>query len=336
MSGTLAIHVVRAEIVHADHDNNSQYSIGIKLVGEERKTKLQKSLQPEFDHTLNFDIKNFDADEKIHLDVLYGKKHNIVTSGTMRLSELAQGSETTHKIMTFHNGTKVFLEGKWTTKTTTQKVAGEGAANAVETAAAVVTVNPQRALALHETHRPWFMRVSYYYDTTKNVYNYTTSFRVIAGLARFGENSANYVLEKVTGKKLADVDQQLLAPTLNTLDNKVDETITTVLVKLVEGQNYVLQKKNEVVGTAAVVAKKSTEQISSVVGSTVSTVSKAKDYTTTQIKTVSHSAYETVVSAKDYTTSQVVNVSSSAYGTVRAGTVYVVSHLPYLGAKIRA
>lgn len=232
----------------------------------------------------------------------------------------------------------LFVSSKWASKTTTttQKHAGEGTANAVATAQAAHTVHPQTALALQDTHRPWFTRASYYYDTTKHVYSYTTSFRVVSKLARFGESSANMVLQKVSGKSLHDLDQQFLVPVLDNLDNKVDETISTVVTKLFEGQQYVLKKKDDVVDTASTVASAGGSKISSAFGSTVSGVVKVKDFTTSKVSNVTHAAYGTVVGVKDYTTTQVVNVSSSTYGTVKGATVYVLSHVPYLGAKIRA
>ncbi|KAF1317925.1 hypothetical protein FI667_g14418, partial [Globisporangium splendens] len=161
-------------------------------------------------------------------------------------------------------------------------------------------------------------RVSYYYDTTKNVYGYATSFRVVSRLARLG-----------------DPVQTWCSRHAGHADNKVDATISTAVTKLFVGQQYVLKKKDDVVDTASIVASKGTSTVSAVVSTTVSGVVKAKNYTTSTISNVSSAAYHTVVNVKDYTTTQVVNVSSSTYGTVKGATVYVLSHVPYLGSKIR-
>lgn len=287
------------------------------------------------------DLKDLSGDEDVLMEIhTHNKKKTPLVANKLPLSTFV--GEVNNVVIKFTSpGLKpttvsLLVSSKWASKTTTQKYTGEGTANAVTTAKAAITGHPQTALALQDTHRPWFTRVSYYYDTTKHVYSYTTSFRVVSKLARFGESSANIVLQKVSGKSLHDLDQQFLVPVLDTLDNKVDETISTVVTKLFEGQQYVLKKKDDVVDTASTVASKSGSKISSAFGSTVSGVVKVKDFTTTKVSNVTHAAYGTVVGVKDYTTTQVVNVSSSTYGTVKGATVYVLSHVPYLGAKIRA
>ncbi|RLN55249.1 hypothetical protein BBJ28_00008996 [Nothophytophthora sp. Chile5] len=187
-----------------------------------------------------------------------------------------------------------------------------------------------------ETHRPWFMRALYYYDTSKTVYNYTTSFRVVAPFARLGEATVNTVLTKVSGKTLHDLDQALVAPALETVDEKVDGTISIAFTKLYEGQQLALKTKDAAVSTASAVAHKTVETASTAVGATVHTAVRAKDYTTGKVVAASSAVYGTVANVADYTSSQVVHASSSTYGVVRGVTYAVAQHVPILGPKIRA
>lgn len=279
------------------------------------------------------ELKNVNQADDAVLEIYTHNKKKALVTNKLPLGTFVDGM--TEKVITFTSGqspptvVKVFLSAQWSSKDVVK-------AGAETVKGPILISHPQTSLTVQETHRPWFTRVSYYYDTTKNVYDYTTSFRVVSKLARFGESSANLVLQKVSGKSLYDIDQQFLVPVLDTLDNKVDVTISTVVTKLFEGQQYVLKKKDDVVDTASVVASKGSSSVSAAVGTTVGGVVKVKDYTTTKIVNVSSAAYSTVVGVKDYTTTQVVNVSSSTYGTVKGATVYVLSHVPYLGTKIRA
>ncbi|CAH0479850.1 unnamed protein product [Peronospora belbahrii] len=192
----------------------------------------------------------------------------------------------------------------------------------------------ETTLASYDSHRPWFMRVSYYYDTTKNVYNYTTSFRVVAPFARFGENTANTVVEKVSGKSLHDIDEAWVGPGFNALDNKVDATISSVVTTLHSGQQYALKKKEEAVGVASSVAKKTTDTVSGAVGATVHKAATVKDYTTEKVVSASLSVYGTVANVANYTKTQVVHASSSTYGTVKGVTFTALSYVPVIGSRI--
>ncbi|KAF1317905.1 hypothetical protein FI667_g14419, partial [Globisporangium splendens] len=336
LTGTLAITVHRIDVTlppaaddkpQAPKDHNIKFLIG----GVEKHTKYSKGHHDaDVEQKLNFELVNVDEAEGAVLEIhTHNKNKKPLIVNKLPLATFIDGMS--EKTITFTSGhekptvVKVFISAVWSPKDAPPK-----------TAAPVGVSEPQTSLAVYEAHRPWFARVSYYYDTTKNVYSYTTSFRVVSKLARFGESSANVVLQKVSGKSLHDIDQQYLVPVLDTLDNKVDATISTVVTKLLAGQQYVLKKKDDVVDTASIVASKGTSSVSAVVGTTVSGVVKVKDYTTTQVVNASSAAYSTVVTVKDYTTTQVVNVSSSTYGTVKGATFYVLSHVPYLGTKIRA
>jgi hypothetical protein len=343
LNGTLAIvvHRIDVQLPPAAESSPQKQEHNVKFIigGQEKHTKFNKSqTDADIEQTLNFDLKDLSGEEDVLMEIhTHNKKKTALVANKLPLSNFI--GELKNVVITFTSAgpkpttVKVFVSSKWASKTST----GQGSATAVDAAKASITGHPQTSLALtQEPHRPWFTRVSYYYDTTKHVYSYTTSFRVVSKLARFGESSANLVLQKVSGKSLHDLDQQFLVPVLDTLDNKVDATISTVVTKLFEGQQYVLKKKDDVVDTASSVASKGSSSVSSVVGKTVGGVVKVKDYTTTQLVNVSSAAYGTVVGVKDYTTTQVVNVSSSTYGTVKGATVYVLSHVPYLGAKIRA
>ncbi|GMF41015.1 unnamed protein product [Phytophthora fragariaefolia] len=176
-----------------------------------------------------------------------------------------------------------------------------------------------------ETHRPWFMRASYYYETTKSVYDYTTSFRVVKPFARLGEATVNTVLATVSGKTLYDVDQSLVVPVLDAMDNNVDATISVAFTKLCEGQQMVVKTKDKAV-----------RAVSNVVQKTGNTVVRATNYTTHKVAAATGVVYGTVTGAADYASSQVVHASSSTYGAVRGVTYFVARHVPILGPKIRA
>ena len=175
------------------------------------------------------------------------------------------------------------------------------------------------------THRPWFMRASYYYDKTKSVYDYTTSFRVVNPFARLGEATVNTVLATVTGKTLTDVDQSLVVPVLNSVDNKVDATISVAFTKLYAGQQMVVRTKNKAVRTVSSVAHK-----------TGSTVVGVTSYTANTAVKGAGAVVGGVIGVADYTSSQVRHASSSTFGMVRGVTYSVASHIPILRSKIRA
>lgn len=347
-TGTLQFKVSKVDTIHKDvEDAQHKPHLTIKVtIGEQHKST--KSFHPDttVDALLNFDLVDITGTEEVFIEAIEKKKTH--AKWHLPLSEFTKGADWLGKALKEKDGhSVVHVQSKWSLKGAVQKVAGESATKIVEAAKETVTLHPQRALATVDTHRPWFLRATYYYDTSKNVYNYTTSFRVIAPVARFGENTANTILQKITGKSLTDLDTALVAPNLNSLDNAVDATIQTVLVKLVEGQSFVIKTKNDAVSTASVVVGATldkagkvkdytTSSVKAVAASGISTVSSVTEYTTSSVKSVATTSYNTVASVTDYTTTQVANVSSSAYGKVRGATVYVVSHVPYLGAKIRA
>lgn len=182
-----------------------------------------------------------------------------------------------------------------------------------------------KIVAAAETHRPWFMRASYYYATTKNVYDYTTSFRVVKPFARLGEATVNTVLATVTGKTLYDVDQSLVVPVLNSVDNKVDATISVAFTQLYRGQQFVVNSKNKAV-----------RGVSSAVRKTGNTAVRATSYTTDKVAMASGAVLGTVSGATHYASSQVKHASSSTYGAVRGVTYSVARYIPILGPKIRA
>lgn len=273
------------------------------------------------------DLKDVKGTEQVGIEVLTDHKKKPLVANKLAIADLLKGFAKT-KITLKTGGAAlttvhVSITSVWTVdeaKSLLETVEG-----AVESAVAKIPLPKLTLSTTVETHRPWFARASYYYDTSKNVYNYTTSFRVVSPFARFGENTVNTVLSKVSGKTLHDLDTSLVAPGLDSLDEKVDYTLSVVLTKLHESQQYVLKKKDDAVETTSVVAKKSVDTISGVASSTYNGVAH-----------VTSAAVGTVVGVKDYTTKQVVSVSSAAFGTVKGATTYLVGHVPYLGAKLTA
>ncbi|RLN93521.1 hypothetical protein BBJ28_00019034 [Nothophytophthora sp. Chile5] len=310
-----SVHRIEAAFVEEEH-KEKQLSVKFGVGPEERKTKYNRH-DAEFDETLHFHVKDAADSEEVLIEVLQEGRKKALVATKQPLADFQKGF--LERKMTFTFGPKaspstvlLYFNVEWAAK------------------------EPVTTLAKFDTHRPWFMRVSYYYDTSKNVYNYTTSFRVVAPFARFGESTANKVVEKVSGKTLHDIDEAWVGPGLNSLDEKVDSTISSVATTLYAGQQFALHKKDQAVGVASSVAKKTGETVSSAVGSTVSTAVKAKDFTTGKVVSASSAVYGTVSSVADYASTQVVHASSSTYGTVKGVTFSALSYVPVIGPKIVA
>ncbi|RLN89934.1 hypothetical protein BBJ28_00004618 [Nothophytophthora sp. Chile5] len=312
------LHRIEATFVEEEH-KEKPLSVKFGIGKVDHKTKFNKH-DDQIDETLTFHVKDAEESEEVLIEVLQKHSKKALVATKQPLADFQKGF--LERKMTFTFGPKLapstillYFNVDW---------------KASEEAPSTST------LAKFDTHRPWFMRVSYYYDTSKSVYNYTTSFRVVAPFARFGESTANTVLTKVSGKTLFDIDDAWVGPGLNMLDEKVDSTISTVLTGLYAGQQYALHKKDQAVGVASSVVKKTSEIVSSAVGSTVSTAVTAKDFTTGKVVSASSAVYGTVASVADYASTQVVHASSSTYGTVKGVTVSALSYVPVIGPKIVA
>ncbi|KAG6584506.1 E3 ubiquitin ligase complex SCF subunit scon-3 [Phytophthora cinnamomi] len=286
-SGTLKIKVHRIEATFVEEEHAQKLHAVRFAVGKtEHVTKFKKHDAP-IDEHVKLSVKRAPADATLTIEVLQEKRKKALVDTTQPLSEFLKSN--LERKMTFTFGPKA-------------------APNTVLLYFRVDWEPSDTALAVVDTHRPWFMRASYYYDTTKRVYDYTTSFRIVAPFARFGENTANTVLTKVSGKTLFDIDEAWVGPGLNALDNKVDAGISAVLTTLYSGQQYALKKKDDA----------------------------AKDFTTEKVSSASSAVYNTVASVADYTKTQVVHASSSTYGTVKSVTYSVLSYVPVIGPKIVA
>ncbi|ETK97333.1 hypothetical protein F441_00119 [Phytophthora nicotianae CJ01A1] len=312
-SGTLTIKVHNIEATFGEEE-----FVGKKLavrfaVGKAEYTTKFKKHDVRIDEHATLRVHEAAADAKLTIELLQEKVKKPVVSTQKTLAEF-QNNPVNRK-MTFTFGAK-------------------GAPSTALLSYSADWQSSETTLATFQTHRPWFMRASYYYDTTKNVYNYTTSFRVVAPFARFGENTANTVVEKVSGKSLHQIDEAWVGPGLNALDDKVDATISSVAETLYSGQQYALKKKDAAVGVASNVVKKTGETVSGAVGATVNTATNVKDYTTGKVVSATSSVYGTVASVADYTKTQVVHASSSTYGTVKGVTFTALSYVPVIGPKI--
>ncbi|ETO86345.1 hypothetical protein F444_00120 [Phytophthora nicotianae P1976] len=303
-SGTLTIKVHNIEATFGEEE-----FVGKKLavrfaVGKAEYTTKFKKHDVRIDEHATLRVHEAAADAKLTIELLQEKVKKPVVSTQKTLAEF-QNNPVDRK-MTFTFGAK-------------------GAPSTALLSYSADWQSSETTLATSQTHRPWFMRAFYYYDTTKNVYNYTTSFRVVAPFARFGENTANTVLTKVSGKTLFDIDSAWVGPGLNALDDKVDAGISAVLTTLYSGQQYALKKKDQAVGLASNAIKKTGE-----------TAVQAKDFTSNKVSSASSAVYNTVAGVADYTKTQVVHASSSTYGTVKGITVSVLSYVPVIGPKIVA
>jgi hypothetical protein len=303
-NGTLTIKVHRIEATFVEGEHAEKLHAVRFAAGKAEQTTSLKKHDAAIDEVVTLRVKDAAADAKLSIEVMQEKRKKALVDTQQPLADfLKSGLE---RKMTFTFGPKA-------------------APNTVLLYFRVDWQSSDTTLSVFDTHRPWFMRASYYYDTSKSVYNYTTSFRVVAPFARFGENTANTVVEKVSGKSLHDIDEAWVGPGLNALDDKVDAGISTVLTTLYNGQQFALKKKDEAVGVASTVVKKTGE-----------TATKAKDFTTEKVSSASSAVYNTVASVADYTKTQVVHASSSTYGTVKGITFSVLSYVPVIGPKIVA
>ncbi|KAH7472356.1 hypothetical protein PRIC1_005187 [Phytophthora ramorum] len=312
-SGTLSIKVHGIEATFGEEEYaTKRLAVRFAIGKSEYVTKFKKH-DAAIDEHATLRVKDAAADAKLTIQLLHEKTKKPLVSTEKSLAEYLHSPQ--NRKMTFTFGAKALpstallaYSADWESDATT--------------------------LAKLDTHRPWFMRVTYYYDTSKNVYNYTTSFRVVAPFARFGETTANTVVEKVSGKSLHEIDEAWVGPGLNALDDRVDATISSVATTLYSGQQFALKKKDEAVGVASNVVKKTGETVSGAVGKTVHTATKAKDYTTEKVSNASSAVYNTVAGVADYTKTQVVHASSSTYGTVKGVTFTALSYVPVIGPKI--
>ncbi|POM59705.1 hypothetical protein PHPALM_31523 [Phytophthora palmivora] len=303
-SGTLQIKVHRLSATFVEEEHVEK-KLAIRFaVGKAEHTTKWKKHDVAIDEHVKLNIKDAAADASLTIEVLQEKRKKALVDTTQPLSEFLKTN--LERKMTFTFGPKA-------------------APNTLLLFFRVDWEPTNNALTVIDTHRPWFMRASYYYDTTKRVYDYTTSFRIVAPFARFGENTANTVLTTVSGKTLFDIDSAWVGPGLNYLDDTVDSSISTVFTTLYRGQLYALKKKDEALGVAGNVVKRTGE-----------TAVKAKDFTTDKVSNASSAVYNTVASVADYTKTQVVHASSSTYGTVKGVTVSVLSYVPVIGPKIVA
>ncbi|KAL4139817.1 hypothetical protein PRNP1_015575 [Phytophthora ramorum] len=307
VSGTLAVSAHRLELAEGG-EPEAKYSIRVAVGNNARHTSYI-SVDDKIDETLHYDVQKTEESEEVTIEVLQQDQTTPLVSDRRTLREFMKSPQNMQMTFTFGpksalNKMQLTFSAEWTPS----------------------NMQPESTtLASAETHRPWFMRASYYYETSKNVYDYTTSFRVVKPFARLGEATVNTVLATVTGQTLFDVDQSLVVPVLDSVDNKVDATISVAFTKLYEGQRMAVRTKDKAV-----------RAVSSVAYKTGNTAVRATNYTTHKVAAASGAVYDTVSGVADYAGSQVVHASSSTYGAMRGVTYSVASHIPILGPKIRA
>ncbi|ETK97335.1 hypothetical protein F441_00121 [Phytophthora nicotianae CJ01A1] len=305
VSGTLAVTVHRLEAAEGG-DPGGKLSIRLAVGDNERHTQFV-SVNDEIDETLHYNVQRTAESEEVTIEVLQQDQTKPLVSTKRTLREFMKGIQNRQLTFTFGSVSSpktmhLIFSADWTS-----------------------SKHEEKSLAPAETHRPWFMRASYYYETTKNVYDYTTSFSVVKPFARLGEATVNTVLATVTGKTLFDVDQSLVVPVLDSVDNKVDATISVAFTKLYEGQQFAVKTKNKAVNAVSNVAHK-----------TGNTAVRATNYTAHKVSSTTGAVYGGITGAADYASSQVKHASSSTYGAVRGVTYSVASYIPILGPKIRA
>ncbi|CEG44519.1 uncharacterized protein PHALS_00877 [Plasmopara halstedii] len=312
-SGTLTFLVQGIEATFGEEAHiNKKLAVRFAVGNSEYTTKFSKH-DARIDEHATLQVHEAAADATLTIELLHEKTKKPLVSTLKPLADFQSNSSNRKMMFTF---------------------GAKSAPNKVVLSYSANWESSETKVATFDAKRPWFMRVGYYYDTTKNVYNYTTSFRVVKPFARFGESTANTVVEKVSGKTLHEIDEAWVGPGLDALDNKVDATIMAVAGTLYTGQQYALKKKDEAVEAASHVVKKTSEKVSDAVGATVHTATNVKDYTTEKVVSATSTVYGTVASVADYTKTQVVHASSSTYGTVKGVTFTALSYVPVIGPKI--
>nr|CCA19422.1 conserved hypothetical protein [Albugo laibachii Nc14] len=258
---------------------------------------------------LNFDVTDLNQIVTIHVinekeEVLGSSKHTVNELLLIQFSPKVIEVETSDP----SGVVTIQFEANWTSKTRTQKYAGEPAARIQGEMAAALMGDPKTAMALHYPHRPFFARVSYYYDITKRLYAYTTSFPLISYVARVNESIANTIVLQVTRKSLYDIDEKSIVPRLERLDDKVDQAISAMITKVLKGELYIIKKKDDAVHVLSHSAKRATSSVSGAVGVGVDAVSAVHSMTMRSIKYVTY----------------------GAYSGVRNSAVYMISHIPFV------
>ncbi|KAG7396130.1 hypothetical protein PHYBOEH_002734 [Phytophthora boehmeriae] len=257
VSGTLAVKVHRIDASLGERAGQegqqatTKYSVKIAVGDDEHRTHFSP-VNEEIDETLHYSVQDTAESEDVTIEVLHEDQTKPVVSTRQPLRDFMEGFKERKMNITFGpKQSPSTMQLQFSADWTPQQQQQEGEDEAIATA---------------ETHRPWFMRASYYYETTKSVYDYTTSFRVVAPFARLGEATVNSVVATVSGYTLHDVDQSLVVPVLDSVDSKVDATISVAFTKLYEGQKMVVDTKDKAVNVVSNVAHKTTETVSTAVG----------------------------------------------------------------------
>lgn len=165
--------------------------------------------------------------------------------------------------------------------------------------------------------RPSLLRVTYYYDTTKSIVDYSKQH--VYGLSKclvLGESSVNYVLGtfKVKGLDSTSAVDGALAPFLSSVDGTIDASLVRVAETLSSGQSYFVHTKDAAV-----------DSVSAAVSATVQSIVEAKDVTVSKAK-----------EATEVTVKNVSDVSASTYKTLSGAALFLISRVPVLGKKVMA
>ncbi|EGZ12612.1 hypothetical protein PHYSODRAFT_248888 [Phytophthora sojae] len=281
LSGTLKIKVHRIEATFVEEEQKL-HALRFAVGKADYTTKFRKHNAP-IDEHMKLNVKNAPTDATLTIEVLQEKRKKALVGTAQPLTEFLKSN--LERIMTFTFGPKA-------------------APNVV---LLYFRVNWEPNDAEVSMHLPWFMRASYYYDTTKRMYDYTTSFRIVAPFARFGESIVDAIVENVSDKSLYEIDEDWVEPGLLALDNKADAGISAV-------RQYALKKKDDA----------------------VEVVTKTKNFITEKISSASSAVYNTVASLAFYTKVQVAHALSWTCGTIKSVTCSVLSFVPVIGRRIAA
>ncbi|CAK4629903.1 unnamed protein product [Aphanomyces euteiches] len=262
---------------------------------------------------LNFELANVDQKQSVVIDLLKDGEEKAIASTKTILEELIEG-KSDKRLFKFDGASGgIVLSGSFTSAETSKK----GPSNAGSSKATNEThASVSRSLSTHTDNTTlWYLHPSFYYNKTKEVYAYTTSFSGIAFVARYGEATLEFVLKRLAPKvaTLNDVDKSLV-PALSTADSKVDENVEYLLKTLIASQDYLVSTKN----------------------GAYNKVSQTLSATSTTVKGTVSSAQAKVSQATSAAVDTAYNLSNSTYTALTDTANKLLAYVPLVNKKATA
>lgn len=241
---------------------------------------------------------------------VYGFTNDTLESVTAS-NQVSKNYELRDNAGSVNSRTLLTFEWKDTTTTTTSKKQNKKSKKAKTTTTTPtaspmsMTVPDAEPSVLHR------LRLANMYDSGKHVYEYATSFRIVAPFAHMSESSFNFVIKKIGWESPEELDQSIV-PLLSRVDGTVEEKLSLLAEYLAQKQESILKVKDSGIDTFT----KTTDKI----------VTKASDVVSTSTANVKKVAGATV--------DKVSTVSSAAYSSLSGAAFYCISFVPIVGPKL--